>query len=101
MGYYTRYRLMLTPYDEAAEATVRRIEWEGGPLVRDGFVEAKWYDHEEDMRRVSAQYPDVLFTLMGEGEDAEDLWAKHFKGGGMQVVKAVVTFEEFDPSKLR
>jgi hypothetical protein len=41
----------------------------------------KWYEHEEDVRKLSAEYPDVVFVLDGEGEEAGDVWRKFFLNG--------------------
>lgn len=60
----------------------------------------KWYDHEEDMKVLSATFPDVLFTLKGDGEETNDLWIKYFKNGKMQVATAIITYEPFDESRL-
>jgi hypothetical protein len=60
----------------------------------------KWYDHEKEMRAFSKQFPNVLFTLEGQGEEAGDLWQKYFLNGKMQTAKAVISFEMFDPAKL-
>lgn len=61
----------------------------------------KWYSHEQDMFKVSEKYPNAIFKLSGQGEDAEDIWVKYFKDGKMQTCKAKITFEEYDESKLR
>lgn len=61
----------------------------------------KWYSHEDDMRQVSGQYPGLLFKLVGEGEDAGDMWVEYHRDGKMQRVDAKIIFEEFDESKLR
>ena len=61
----------------------------------------KWYDHRKDMIRVSKDYPDILFTLSGEGEEPEDLWKEYYLNGQYQEAKAVITFEDFHPGKLR
>lgn len=67
----------------------------------DNQLSGKWYDHEEHMKHISKQYPEQLFTLHGEGEEAGDLWKKYFKDGKMQFVRAVVTYEDFDEDKLK
>jgi len=36
--------------------------------------EIKWYDHRKDMLKLSLEFPDVLFTLSGAGEEPGDLW---------------------------
>jgi hypothetical protein len=61
----------------------------------------KWYDHRKDMIRVSKDYPDVLFTLSGEGEEPGDVWKEYYLGGRYQEAKGVITFPEFDASKLK
>jgi len=98
MGYYTRFELEVisgndyeTDYEEAV---IKQVDY--NPLVE----ETKWYGCEVDMKEVSKQYPKVLFKLIGEGEDAGDLWEAYFKNGKMQMCKAEITFQEFDESKL-
>ena len=60
----------------------------------------KWYEHTQDMCRVSMEYPNVLFTLTGNGEEPEDMWVKYFMNGKVQIEKAVITYGKFDPKKL-
>lgn len=70
-----------------------------------GYVSAfvpceKWYEHEEDMAILSKKFPDVLFTLHGEGEDRDDMWDKHFRNGMMQECCADIVYPDFDETKL-
>lgn len=61
----------------------------------------KWYEHENHMRKISLQYPDVIFELKGEGEESGDIWVKYFVNGKMQVCNATIVFEPFDEKKLK
>jgi hypothetical protein len=61
----------------------------------------KWYEHEEDMRKLSALFPDVLFTLSGEGEESGDIWKMYVKGGKSHSVSAEIVLPEFDETKLK
>lgn len=54
------------------------------------------------MIQVSKAFPDVLFTLSGEGEESGDVWVKYFKGGKVQQeAMPKWTPPPFDESKLR
>jgi hypothetical protein len=61
----------------------------------------KWYDHETEMKAISLTYPGVLFTMKGEGEEAGDIWTKYFIDGKMQVSRAEIKIDGFDPGKLK
>lgn len=63
--------------------------------------ETKWYNHENDMREISKQFPDVIFQLNGEGEESGDIWVKYFVNGKMQTASAKITFDGFDQKKLK
>jgi hypothetical protein len=60
----------------------------------------KWYEHEKEMREFSKKYPEVVFTLHGEGEESGDLWIKYFKNGKMQTSKARIEYDSYDESLL-
>ena len=60
-----------------------------------------WYDHEDDLIKLSRLYPYVVFDLYGEGEESGDIWHKYFMNGKMQHCPAKITFDEFDVEMLR
>jgi hypothetical protein len=71
-------------------------------LGHDPFeASCKWYEHADDMIKISKKYPDVLFILSGEGEESGDIWKEYFYKGKVQIANAIVTFDPFDPSKLQ
>lgn len=67
----------------------------------DEWDSCKWYDHEKDMRKVSAAFPSILFQLDGEGEESGDIWREWYLGGKMQREKVEIKFNPFDPDKLK
>jgi hypothetical protein len=63
-------------------------------------TDTKWYDHPEDMKKVSKAYPGVLFTLNGAGEESGDIWRKYYFDGKEQYTEARIEFDAFDLTKL-
>lgn len=54
----------------------------------------KWYDHEDHMNLLSAEFPDWTFVLNGEGEEQGDVWRKRFCNGEMtESKKARLVFD--------
>lgn len=113
MGYYTQYSLEIeyfNPPKNINSDELKTLVNQVLPLIESELSEIsgydvhlfedtlKWYDHEEDTKKISKKYPDFLFKLKGHGEEAGDVWLKYFLNGKMQ--KAKITFEEFDPQKL-
>jgi hypothetical protein len=112
MGYYTHYALTIAPdFEEESEEhqslqkAFKDVMGYGDDCLDDllsGQMEAtKWYAHDENMLEISTKFPDLLFTLKGEGEEANDLWIKYYKKGKIQVANAEITFAVFDESKLK
>ena len=97
MGYYTHYHLDIMEKSDIKgfyvpmENTIKEIkrvlaEILGGDAgyaydiedMLDGTAEMKWYDHVKDMKELAKAFPNIYFTLEGEGEDRENYWVKQF-----------------------
>lgn len=106
MGYYTRYELSVDAPNyndsEIIEQFREECEYANHALQKDGSCsdECKWYDHEKELLAFSKKHPDCLFKLHGEGEESGDIWFKYIKNGKMQVARARIEYDEFDPDKL-
>lgn len=101
-GYLTHYELSIEP--KVAAPALLLCPVDGGNRTLAEVTEGdpyKWYEHEADMRRISAERPGVLFTLDGSGEDAGDVWRKYFWNGLMQEWRPHLQPDPFDPNKLR
>lgn len=95
-GYCTDYDI-----SENDETVQEAIAKRSGYNFYDGQMYGKWYKHGEDCLEVSKQFPDTIIYLKGFGEEQWDQWKKYFKNGKQFIARAVVTFEEFDESKLK
>lgn len=97
MGYLTQYTLSWLDADVDPAAVCDAIyevtgeeDWfevRTSNSVRPGD-RCKWYEHEDDVRTISALFPFALFRLDGNGEEAGDMWRKFFRAG-----KLVHTFK--------
>lgn len=114
MGYYTNYYLEIENLDDfepefemhVAEKLVQITdEWNEADLeyaarcrsplsalISDDSM--KWYDHENDMRALSKEFPKCRFVLEGQGEEPEDLWRKYFYNGFMQYAPARIEYDK-------
>jgi hypothetical protein len=66
-----------------------------GGLVHGETTNCKWYGHEEDMRDLSMQFPDVVFVLEGIGAEFPDMWRKRFYNGEVEEVRPEISWPEF------
>ena len=46
-----------------------------------GEEDSNWYEHKEDMIKMSKEFPAVEFSLHGEGEDRDDVWTEIYFNG--------------------
>jgi hypothetical protein len=108
MGYQTYFQLEVKgPINLTCPTCGHEGEYDHKKLISnfldyDPFEEpCKWYDINEDMKKYSNQFPDVLFTINGEGEESGDIWCTYFKNGKRQEEIAEIQTAPFDESKLK
>lgn len=107
MGYKTDFRIEVvdTPVGFNASDVIQGIlNLSGYTDVDVGeasiSISGKWYEWECDLRKVSAEYPQVRIYVQAEGEEGGDLWEAHFVAGKMQKCQAEIHYAPFDPEKL-
>ena len=112
MGYYTDYEMLpilvspdLAYYKEQAiQEFVESTKVDGWSYLDDVWCgkgsQLTWHDHQKDMVRLSAAFPDVLFTLWGCGQEADDNWKEYYLHGKCQVARGRVVYPDFDESQL-
>jgi hypothetical protein len=87
-----------TNIDERIEKTLRELKIVGADWNAISGEPCKWYEHESDLKRLSTNFPDVLFHLTGTGENEGDIWDAfawngRFKKTKAQIVRAAVPEE--------
>lgn len=85
MGYHTDYMLNIhgKGWEKIYDDVLQKID-------QGDLISCKWYDHADDMIKISKEYPNHIFKLYGVGENGDDIWAKYFMNGEMQ----------FEPTKI-
>ena len=69
-------------------------------IILEGSDETTWYEHQEDMARVSRVWPGVTFTLNLNGEDSRDFLKEYYLNGKVQTAPGEIVYEKFQPEKL-
>lgn len=87
MGYYSSYTIASVSEDTEIKVSVRNTLLElsgytGWHYERDELRlnEAKWYDHLEDMKKLSIWYPELKFEMHCRGEDGDESMIYAFNG---------------------
>lgn len=86
MGYYTRFEFEFLPADPFTSDHLYEEDLMKGIRAISGynhFDEAKWYNHEEHLRKFTKGNKTVIIKLTGEGEETGDVWCKYFLDGKM------------------
>ena len=107
MDYYTSYTLdvkgvnpedMSALYAALSGAALIGYVFNEAPWVDShGVIEyysddaTKWYDHDDDIKRISALFPNAVFKLHGEGDDCGDIWDTYYYNGVMEYCPYVST----------
>lgn len=111
MGYYTNYKMTVidkngTEIDSSVEPLFdETVLYQGEVSIQDVITQnldaCKWYDHQKDMLEYSANNPEYLFILDGQGEETGDIWRKFYKNGKSYEWKLEYTLPDFDAEKLK
>lgn len=102
MGYYTTYtveqiRTSVPDKDLKEYLTNSKLDYLTELFNSDYGTNGKWYDHDDDMVTLSANFPETIFKLHGEGEETGDIWDKYYTQGQLKCyVKAKIVLEEPD-----
>lgn len=111
MGYYTNYNLDVNNVNTEVEheAILNKLRelniieyaldtgyWSERSKSSsfDGMGEVKWYDYDEDMRKIARAFPEKTFKLTGEGEEPDDRWYCLYKGDESEEIQAIITWPE-------
>lgn len=103
MGYYTRFELDINRDGEQViealkqSAAYTRFDHSDGTDIWCSEDRWKWYEHEEELKAVSLQFPLSRITVTGYGENDGDIWRKYFVNGKMQSHRLAI---EFPPCAL-
>lgn len=108
MGYCTSYSLYIDD-DPNCEKLQAVLEKEGEEadicyaVDEDGNTassEARWYDWERDMRRISSLWPNFVFHLSGVGEESDDQWEATFRDGKAHIRRCQILIDPYDEACL-
>lgn len=117
MGYYTNFRLTLidtktgdeirpesTVYEEVKKTFLKVFgEKESNDcsyfdeLADGGVFSWRWYEHHTDMKKMAEAFPNIHFSLEGQGEDPEEIWIKDYWGKKFCVRRATIVFPKDKP----
>lgn len=108
MGYYTIFKLSVKDSEITDDikkelSIINREYFDDIHYVNElieGWLEAKWYEYERDVKILSLKFPNTVFILEGKGEENDDMWVAYFMNGKVQYEKAKITYNSFDPNKL-
>ena len=84
MGYLTCYDILLVKgtdieFQKFLEDLADKSGYSG---IKDGYIyDVKWYDWEKDCYEFSKKYPNLMFMIEGDGENADDFWRCYFQNG--------------------
>lgn len=106
MSYYTDYCIKVNNVSkEEFDTIITKLE-EVSKECFDVYLEhsfgtcAKWYNYIKDIASVSKLFSKALFIIECRGEYFEQ-WVVYIQNGKYQVAEVQITYDTFDPSKLK
>jgi hypothetical protein len=103
MGYYTRFNITISDNTNICNIVERLCSISGynWDYCDDEIYDfCKWYEHEHDMYLLSKEFPDIVFTVTGDGEESDDLWREYWKDGKVQNANRHIVYDEYNEDKL-
>lgn len=112
MGYYSYFELSAKPFDSKTLVPMSRYEELDVEIAKMNVMEdhiyenewsgyGKWYDCREDMLLLSTKFPEMLFTLHGDGDETGDLWYEYYNNGRLQRCPAEIVYPVYEEEKLK
>jgi len=105
MGYDTAYNLEISDNTklDTVVGCLKELEVIGYALDENlsCYDPVKWYSRNADMLSVSLKFPEVLFSLNGEGEESGDIWVAYYLDGKTYEDKAIISLPPFNIDKLK
>lgn len=110
MGYYTSFKMVVLEngqeVNEIQFPEFSNVDLDQGSLSISSLIEhtsdsCKWYDHEEEMIEYSKKFPQLVFILDGDGEEAGDVWREFYKNGKTYRWELEVVRPNFNAKKLK
>lgn len=108
MGYLTNYKVHATGFKDPEESEFFEFKLKKesdyhfdaargrGVLEYAGSLsEAKWYNYDDNLTKLSKAFPHITINIEGKGEDDEDHWRARYRNGESESVRAVIMFPPF------
>lgn len=104
MGYYTTFDIQVVGREKRLQSFANDLNAEAGFSVfskeqilekaKNGvlntYLEAKWYEWEENFLTVCKSYPEIRITIEGKGEDNGDWWYCEIENRKSLIRKAAI-----------
>ena len=110
MGYYTKHSLNYVlkngkkvgvELENKIWKYIKNHHYMKYALNKDYVSESKWYDEEQHMRKMSIEFPEILFIISGEGEEAGDIWKAYYLNGKRKYEEGELKVDGFNPNKTK
>ena len=100
MGYYTRFEVTHTSDSYDQNVLIDHYFEKITGYSINSLSEIKWYDYDTDMRKLSKQFPHIVFTVEGDGEETGDHWKAYYKNGKGVIHRPKIQFPDYKEEDL-
>jgi len=106
MGYYFQFDIKLKEANSEDtlifQTALKEIynDFEFDSKYNTAFIEAKWYDYDEDLLSISKLIPDCYIVLYREGEESNDLYKSVYCNGKEKTVQAEIIYPKINVQSI-